>query len=126
MRMWRCLAVYYREERKQREKRTTREALALAREYYENPNLKRRDVRATKLVDMEGITRKFKINLRIFEPRTNSEKAPWRLVYGQNQCRKRRKDDINLGMLSVHCFYIKKMDFLTQSWECEVCGHLFT
>ena len=41
----------YRGDRKQREKFATREALDLAREYSENPNLKRGDVRATKLVD---------------------------------------------------------------------------
>ena len=117
--MWRCLAVHYRGDRKQREKFTTREALNLARKYYENPKLKREDVRATKLVDMEGISRKFNINIRIFEPRTNSEKAPWRLVYGQNQYKKGRKDDINLGMLDGHCFYIKSLDVLTQSWECD-------
>ena len=63
------------------------------------------DVRATKLVDMEGISRKLNINIRIFEPKTNSTNAPWRLVYGQNQCRKGRKDEILAG----HCFYIKKM-----------------
>ena len=124
--VWRCLAVHYREKRKQREKRTTREALNLAREYYENPTLKRKDVHATRLVDMEGISRKFNINIRIFEPKTNSEKAPWGLVYGYDQCRKERKDDINLGMLAGHCFYIKKMDILTQSFECEVCKQLFT
>ena len=83
--MWRCLAVHYRRDRKQRERFTTREALNLAREYYENPNLKREDVRATKLVDMEGISLKLNINIRIFEPRVKSEKAPWRLLYGHNQ-----------------------------------------
>ena len=124
--MWRCLAVHYRGDRKQREKRTTREALNLVREYYEDPNLKRGDVRATKLVDMEGIAQKFNVNIRIFEPRTNSEKAPWRLMYGHNQYRKGRKGDINLGMLKGHCFFIKKMNVLTQSWECEVCRQLFT
>ena len=123
--MWRCLAVHYRGDRKQLEKFTTREALNLAREYYENPKLKRENVRATKLVDMEGISR-FNINIRSFEPRANSEKAPWRLDYGHNQYGKCRKDDINLGMLDGHCFYIKKMDVLTQSWECEVCKQLFT
>ena len=124
--MWRCLAVHYRGDRKQREKRTTREALKLAREYYGDLNLKRGDVRATKLVDMEGIAQKFNVNIRIFEPKTNSEKAPWRLVYGHTQYRKGRKGDINLGMLKGHCFFIKKMDVLTQSWECEVCRQLFT
>ena len=53
--MWRCLAVHYRGDRKQRERRTTQEALNLARDYYEDPSLKRGDVCATKLVDMEGI-----------------------------------------------------------------------
>ena len=54
--MWQCLAIHYQGDKKQREKRTTREALNLACEYYENPKLKREDVRATKLVDMEGIS----------------------------------------------------------------------
>ena len=66
--MWRCLAVHYRGDRKQREKRTTREALNLARDYYEDPSLTRGDVCATKLMDMEGISQKFNINIRIFEP----------------------------------------------------------
>ena len=59
---------FYRGDRKESEKFATREALNLAREYYENPRVKREDVRATKLVDMEGISRKFNINIRIFEP----------------------------------------------------------
>ena len=117
---------FYRGDRKESEKFATREALNLAREYYENPRVKREDVRATKLVDMEGISRKFNINIRIFEPKTNSEKAPWRLVYGHNQYRKCREDDINLGMLDGHCFYIKILDFLTESLGCEVCRQLFT
>ena len=49
--MWRCLAVHYRGDRKQREKFVTREALNLAQEYYENAKLKRENVRAKKLVD---------------------------------------------------------------------------
>ena len=35
----------------------TREALKLAREYYGNNKLKRKDVRATKLMDFEGIAK---------------------------------------------------------------------
>ena len=61
----------------------------------------------------EGISQKFNINIKIFEPKTNSEKARCRLVYGHNQYMKCREDDINLGMLGGHCFYIKKMDFIT-------------
>ena len=69
--MWRCLAVHYRGDKKQREKFVTRETLNLAREYYRNPKLKRENVRETKLVDMEGISRKFNISITIFEPKTN-------------------------------------------------------
>ena len=29
-------------------------------------------------------------------------------------------------VLAGHCFYIKKMNVLTQSWECKVCKQLFT
>ena len=83
------------------------------------------DVRATKLVDMKGISRKFNISIWIFESKTNSEKAPWRLVYDNNQYRKCREDDTNLGMLGGHCFYIKSLDVLTESWECEVCRQSF-
>ena len=43
-----------------------------------------------------------------------------------NSIEKGAKDDINLGMLAGHCFYIKKMNVLTQSWEYEVCKQLFT
>ena len=28
-------------------------------------------------------------------------------------------------MLDGHCFYIKSLDVLTQSWECEICGQSF-
>ncbi|XP_057316834.1 uncharacterized protein LOC130657857 [Hydractinia symbiolongicarpus] len=122
--IWRYLVVHSREDKKQKEKYITRPALALAREYYNNPKLKREEVRATKLVDFEGIAKRFKINIRVFEPKTNSEKAPWRLVYGQNQ-NKKDLDTINLGMLDGHCFYIKKIDVLTQHWECEACKQRF-
>ena len=121
--MWRCLAVHYRGDKKQREKFVTREALNLARQYNENPKLKRENVRATKLVDMEGISRKFNINIRIFEPKTNSEKAPWRLVYCHNQYRKCREDDINLSMLGGHCFYMKSLDVLRRSGNAKFVGN---
>ena len=41
-------------------------------------------------------------------------------MYGENQYRKARKEDIDLGMLVSSYFYIKKMNILKQSWECEV------
>ena len=69
----------------------------MAREYYGNDKLKRQDVRATRLVDFEGIAKKFSINIRVYEPKKNSEKTPWRLVYGQNQYME-KLDTINLGI----------------------------
>ena len=55
----------------------------------------------------------------------NSEKTPWRMVYGKKQY-KEKLDTINLGMFGGHCFYIKKMDVLTQKWECMTCKQVFT
>ena len=46
----------------------TREALNLARGSYNQPKLRVRDVRATKLVDFENIASKFKVNIRLYEP----------------------------------------------------------
>ena len=112
--VWRCLAIYTRGSAKRETERITREALTLAREYYGNDKLKRQDVRATRLVDFEGIAKKFSINISVYEPKKNSEKAPWRLVYGQNLC-KEKLDKINLGMFGGHCFYIKNMDVLCQN-----------
>ena len=47
------------------------------------------------------------------------------MVYGQKQY-KEKLDTINLGMFGGHCFYIKKMDVLTQKWECLACKQVFT
>ena len=122
--VWRCLAIYTRGSAKRETERTTREALTLAREYYGNDKLKRQDVWATRLVDFLGIAKKFSINIRVYELRKNSEKAPWRLVFGQNQY-KEKLDTINLGMFGGHCFYIKNMAVLCQNWECLACKQIF-
>ena len=82
--VWRCLTIYTRGSAKRETERTTKEALKLATEYDGDSKLKRKDVRATRLVDFEGIAKKFRINIRVYEPKESSEKAPWRLVYGQN------------------------------------------
>ena len=76
-------------------------------------------------MDFEGIAEKFNVNIRVYEPKVNSDKAPWRMVYGQKQY-KEKLDTINLGMFGGHCFYIKKMDVLTQKWECLACKQVFT
>ena len=101
--VWRCLAIYTSGSAKREMERTTEESLMLAREYYGNDKLKQLDVRATRLVDFEDIAKKFSINIRVYERKKNSEKGPWRLVYGQNQC-KEKLDTINLGMFGSRCF----------------------
>ena len=42
--------------------------LNLAREYYGDNNLKKRDMRPTKLVDFEGIARHQNVNIMLYEP----------------------------------------------------------
>ena len=101
--VWRYLAICIRSDVKRGSEFVTKEALTLAREYYVNDKLKRQDVRATRLVDFKGIAKKFSIKIRVYEPKKNSEKAPWRLVYGQNQY-KEKLDTINLGMFGGNCF----------------------
>ena len=64
--VWRCLAIYTRRDVKRGSEFVTKEALKLAREYYENDKLKRQDVRATRLVDFEGIAKRFSINIRVY------------------------------------------------------------
>ena len=50
-------------------KRNCKTALNLAREYYYDKNLKKRDVRPTKLVALEGIARHQSLNIMLYEPR---------------------------------------------------------
>ena len=49
--VWRCLALYKRKDVKRGAERSKKEALNLAREFYSDNKLKRKDVRVTKLVD---------------------------------------------------------------------------
>ena len=105
--LWRCLAIHQRimKGKKRPEEDTNRDALKLARDFYRIPNLKREDVKPTRLVDFENIAKQFKVNIRLFEPveesktaeesKTEEEsktaeesKTVWRLVFGKNQFRK--------------------------------------
>ena len=58
--VWRCLAIYSRRDVKRGSEFVTKEALNLAREFYSDNKLKRKDVRATRLEDFEGIAKHFK------------------------------------------------------------------
>ena len=46
----------------------------LAREYYGDKNLKKRDVRPTKLVDFEGIAKHHNVNIMLYEPKKDRGK----------------------------------------------------
>ena len=85
-------------------------------------------MRATKIVDFEGITKYHNVNITFYEPKKNRGKdagSIWQLVYGEIQY----KNDlltVNMGLLGGHCFYIKKMDVLCKRWECKGCKQVFT
>ena len=87
--LWRCLVTHQRimKGEKRPGKDTNRDALKLARDFYKNPNLKREDVKPTRLVDFENIAKQFKVNIRLFEPAKES-KTVWKLVFGKNQFKK--------------------------------------
>ena len=102
--------------------------LNLAREYYGDNNLKKRDMRPTKLVDFEGIPRHQNVNIMLYEPnqdRGKDARSIWWLVYGKAQ-HKNNLPTINMGLFGSHCFYIKKMDVLCTRWECKNCRQVFT
>lgn len=66
--VWRCLTIFQGLARgkNRADERTCREALALAREYYKDLKLVKHAVRATKLVDFEGIAKHHEINIMLF------------------------------------------------------------
>ena len=61
--VWCCLAIYKRQDIKRGTEFVTKAALDLAREYYGDNKLKRKDVKPTKLVDFEGIARNDNVNV---------------------------------------------------------------
>ena len=140
---WRCLAIHQRimKGKKRPEEDTNREALKLARDFYKNQNLKREDVKPTRLVDFENIAKQFKVNIRLFELAKGS-KTVWKLVFGKNQFKK-NLPCVDIGLFVYgdydededeedkrdsrqgHCFFIKDIELLTKLWECGGCGQRF-
>ena len=115
--VWRCLVIYKKHahgETNQVEKRNCETALNLAREYYGEKKLKKKDVRSTKLVDFEGIARHHNVNTMLCEPKKDWGKDAgsirW-LVYSKVQY-KNDLPRINMGLLGDHCFHINRMDVL--------------
>ena len=135
--------------KKRPEEDTNRDALKLARDFYKKPNLKREDVKSTRLVDFENIAKQFKVNIRLFEPRENKEKTAWKLVFGKNQFKKnlpcvdiglfvnedheKERGDSGAGASQAdnqnprrgHCFFKKDIELLTKLWECAGCKQRF-
>ena len=142
--LWRCLAIHQRimKGKKRPEEDTNRDALKLARDFYKKPNLKREDVKPTRLVDFENIAKQFKVNIRLFEPEAES-KTVWKLVFGKNQFKKnlpcvdiglfvkedhdgeQSDEDENKNPREGHCFFIKDIEFLAKLWECAGCQQRF-
>ena len=141
---WRCLVIHQRimKGEKRPEEKTNRDALKLARDFYKRPNLKRGDVKPTRLVDFENIAKQFKVNIRLFEPERNEDETAWRLVFGKNQFKKNlpcvdiglfvyedheEDEDENDNRYSRqgHCFFIKDIELLTKTWECVGCRQRF-
>ena len=140
---WRCLTIHQKimKGKKRPEEDTNREALKLARDFYKNQNLKREDVKPTRLVDFENIAKQFKVNIRLFELAKES-KTVWKLVFGKNQFKKNlRCVDIGLFVYGDydededeedkrysrqgHCFFIKDIELLAKLWECAGCKQRF-
>ena len=67
----RCLAIHknIRDEENQVRKRNCKATLNLALEYYGDNKLKRKHVRPTKLVDLEGIAKHHNVNIMLYEPK---------------------------------------------------------
>ena len=87
----------------------------LACKYYGDKNLKKRDVRPTKLVDFEGISKHYNVNIMLYEPKKDRGKdagSVWWLVYGKIQ-HKNDLPTINIGLLGGHCFTLRR-------WMCFV------
>ena len=95
-------------------------------EYYGDNDLKKKDVRPTKLVDFECIAKYHNVNM-LYEPKKDRGKdarSIWQLVYGKVQY-KNDLPTINMELLGSHCFYIKEMDVLCKRWECKGCRQIF-
>ena len=141
---WRCLVIHQRimKGEKRPEEKTNRDALKLARDFYKRPNLKRGDVKPTRLVDFANIAKQFKVNIRLFEPKRNEDKTAWRLVFGKNQFKKnlpcvdiglfvyedhdeKQAEKDNRYLRQGHCFFIKDIELLTKTWECVGCRQRF-
>ena len=87
---WLCLAIYKQKHIKRGTEFVTKATLNLAHEYYgdNKRKLKRKDLRSTKLVDLEGIAKRHNVNIMLYKPKKGRGKdagSIWRLVYRKSR-----------------------------------------
>ena len=121
---WNTLTVFrnYLDEKNRPAERIKQLALKLAQEFYDKPHLKEEDIKGTDLIELEDISKFFNINIRIFEPK--EDQKTWVMVYGKGRIKK-ELPTLDAGLHKDHCFYIKDLPLLTNSWECHGCEQRF-
>ena len=102
--VWSCLSIHKklaRGEENRVQERNRNAAFGLVCEYYGDKNLKKRNMRPTKLVDFESIARHHNVNIMLDKPKKDRGKdsgSVWQLVYGKTQ-HKSNLPTINMGLL---------------------------
>ena len=99
---WRRIAIYMQGDIKKGTELISKTALNLAREYYVNNKLKRKDVSPTKLVEFEGIAKHHNVNIMAYEQKKDSGKDSgcWPLAHSKH------------GISGSSLFLCQKMDAL--------------
>ena len=109
------------------QKETVMQPKNLAREYYGDKKLKERDVRPTKLVDLEGIAIHHNMNIMLYEPKKDRGKdggSVWQLFYGKIQ-HKNAMPTINIGLLGSIVFTSKRCMYFASDESVKVVGRDF-
>ena len=108
--IWQSLVISerIRNDQARPAERTTRDALNLAHEFYEQSNLRVSDVRPTKLTDFENAASRFWVNIQLYK---SVNQSVWKLVFGHVHHRK-SLPNVDTSLYQGHCFYIKNLDVL--------------
>ena len=80
---WRCLLIFF--SKIKQDQRATGKALDYAKKYYNNKDLKVKDVEPTNLLDIDAIAEFFKINIRVFEFFKRNGVIAWQLIVGRGK-----------------------------------------
>ena len=112
--VWRCLAIYKHKDIKEALNFYKSSLKLSAWILWWLRELKRKDMRPTKVVDFEDIARHHNVNIMLCDPKKDKGKdagSIWWLVYGKIQIRN-NLPTVNMGLVGGYCFYIKSMDVL--------------